>query len=152
MEVTLDLIKKLRAETQCGVSDCRQALVDADGDYKLAKKILKDISVRKAALKAGKSTSQGIISSYVHAGGKIGVLVELKCETDFVARNQQFQSLAHEIALQVAATNPQNVTELLKEISIRDASMTISEQIKQVIARLGENITLSRIHRMSLGE
>lgn len=151
MQANLNDLKKLREETSAGVSDCRQALEDAGGDYEKAKKLLAERGLEKAAKKEGKETSQGIIDSYVHAG-KIGVLVELRCETDFVARTDEFKYLAHEIALQVASMNPKSVGELLKEEYIRDPSMTIAGLVKQTVAKLGENITVSRFTRFVIGE
>lgn len=152
MNISLELIKKLREETSAGVSDCRQALEEADGDYAKAKKLILARSLEKAAKKEGKVTSQGVIDSYVHSNGKIGVLVELKCETDFVAKTDEFKNLAHEISLQVASMNPKNVTELLEETYIRDASLTIGELVKQTIAKVGENITVASFVRLELGE
>jgi len=152
MNISLDLIKKLREETQAGVSDCRQALEDAKGDYEAAKKLLMDRSVEKAAKKADRETAVGVIESYIHAGGKVGVLVEVRCETDFVARNEEFKKLCHELALQIAAMDPKNVEDLLKGAYIRDAKLTIADFVKQTIAKLGENITVSRFTRMQLGE
>ena len=108
MKISLELLKKLREDTKAGVSDCRQALEDADGDYAKAKKLITERGLEKAAKKEGKETSQGIIESYVHAG-RVGVLVELRSETDFVARTDDFKKLAHEIALQVASMDPKNV-------------------------------------------
>src|SRR5690348_17820011 len=102
MKISLDLLKKLREETSAGVSDCRQALEDANGDYEKAKKLIMERGLEKAAKKEGKETSQGIIESYVH-GGRVGVLVDMRCETDFVAMTDDFKRLAHEIALQIAA-------------------------------------------------
>lgn len=151
MNVSLELLKKLRAETKAGVSDCREALEETNGDYEKAKKLILARSLEKAAKKEGKETSQGIIESYIHAG-RIGVLVELKCETDFVAKTDEFKSLAHEIALQVASMNPKNVEELLKEEYIRDSSLKISDVIKHTVAKVGENITVTRFSRMELGE
>lgn len=151
MNISLDLLKRLREETSAGVSDCRQALEDAKGDYGKAKKFLIERGLEKAAKKEGKETSQGLIESYVH-GGRVGVLVELRSETDFVARNEEFKKLAHEIALQVAAMNPKNVEELLKTPYIRDAGQTIGDLVKQTIAKVGENITVARISRIALGE
>lgn len=149
MNISLELLKKLREETKAGVSDCRQALEDANGDYAKAKKLIEERSISKAAKKEGKETSQGIIESYVH-GGRVGVLVELRCETDFVARTDDFKKLAHEIALQVASMEPKNVTELLKSPYIRDAGVTIEALIKITIAKLGENITVFQFTRMEL--
>jgi elongation factor Ts len=145
------LLKKLREETQAGVSDCRQALEDAKGDYAKAKKLLHERGVEKAAKKEGKETSQGIVESYVHAG-RVGVLVELRSETDFVARNEEFGKLAHEIALQVAAMNPKDVKALMGSEYIRDATLTIADLVKQTIAKVGENITIAKFSRIALGE
>jgi elongation factor Ts len=152
MNISLDQLKKLRSETFAGVSDCRTALEDANGNFEKAKKLLIERGVKKAAKKEGKETNEGIIESYVHANGKVGVLVELQCETDFVARNDEFKKLAHEICLQVAAMNPKNVEELLKYPYIRDAQLTIADLIKSTIAKVGENITVSRFSRLALGE
>ncbi len=151
MQVQLEDIKRLREETSAGVSDCRQALEDANGDYEKAKKLISEWGLEKAAKKEGKETSQGIVESYVHAG-RIGVLVELRCETDFVAKTDEFKNLAHELALQVASMDPKNVSDLLKEIYIRDSSLTIEALVKQTIAKVGENITIARFTRMELGE
>jgi len=151
MDISLDLLKKLRAETSAGVSDCRQALEDAGGDYEKAKKLVMERSTAKAAKKADRETGSGLVESYVH-GGKVGVLVELRCETDFVARTDEFKALAHEVALQVAAMNPKDVKELLESAYIRDPKLTIEALIKQTIGKLGENITLGRFSRLALGE
>jgi elongation factor Ts len=152
MNISLSDLKKLREETQAGVSDCRQALEDAGGDFTKAKKLLTERGLEKAAQKEGKETSQGIIDSYIHAGGKVGVLVELRCETDFVARTDEFQHLAHEICLQVAAMSPKDVKALLKSEYIRDPSQTVNDLVKGTIAKVGENITIARFVRMKLGE
>jgi elongation factor Ts len=151
MNISLDLIKKLREATSAGVSDCRQALEDTNGDYEKAKKLIMKRGLEKAAKKGGRETSQGIIESYVHAG-RVGVLVELRCETDFVARTDDFKTLAHELALQVASMNPKNTSELLKSPYIRDAGITIEALVKQTAAKVGENITIAKFHRIALGE
>ena len=151
MQVKLDDIKKLREKTQAGVSDCRQALEDAKGDFEKAVKLITERGLEKAAKKEGKETSQGIIESYVHANGKIGVRVELRCETDFVARTDEFKHLAHEICLQVASMNPKNITELLKEEYIRDPKVTIGDFVKQTVAKVGENIAVAKFSRIALG-
>ena len=152
MNFSLDLLKKLREETLAGVSDCRQALEDANGDYKKAKELLKERGIEKAGKKGDRETAAGVIESYIHANGKVGVLVELRCETDFVAKNEEFKKLAHEIALQVAAMNPKNIKELLAGAYIRDAKTTMTDLIKQTIAKIGENITVAHVTRMQLGE
>ncbi|MBI5620452.1 translation elongation factor Ts [Candidatus Gottesmanbacteria bacterium] len=151
MNISLDLLKKLREDTQAGVSDCRQSLEDAMGDYDKAKKLLLERGLEKAAKKEGKETSQGIVEAYVHQG-KVGVLVELRCETDFVARTDEFKHLAHEIALQVAAMQPKNTEELLKSPYIRDPQLTMEALVKQIVAKVGENITIAKFTRIALGE
>lgn len=151
MQIKLEDLKKLRAETLAGVSDCREALEETNGDYEKAKKLVLARSLEKAAKKEGKETSQGLVDVYNHQG-KIGVLVELRCETDFVAKTDEFKTLAHEISLQVASMDPKNVTELLKEEYIRDSSLTIAQLIKHTVAKVGENITVAKFYRLVLGE
>ena len=150
MNISLDLLKKLRADTSAGVLDCRKALEDAGGDLAKAKKLILERGLEKAAKKVGRETAQGVIESYVHAG-RVGVLVEVRCEMDFVARTDDFKKLSHEIALQVASMNPKNVKELLASEYIRDASMTIEALVKQTVAKLGENITIATFTRLELG-
>ncbi|MCL4360622.1 translation elongation factor Ts [Patescibacteria group bacterium] len=150
MQVSLDDLRKLRAETSAGVSDCREALEETDGDYEKAKKLIESRAAEKAAKKAGKETGEGLIASYIHANGKIGVLVELRCETDFVARTDDFKTLAHEVALQVASMDPRDVPALLKSAYIRDSSVTIEALVKQTIAKVGENITVTKFSRLEL--
>ncbi len=151
MNISLDQLKKLRHETHAGVSDCRQALEDAHGDFQKAKILLDSRGIEKAASKLGKKTSQGIIESYIHATGRVGVLVELQCETDFVAKTDDFAKLAHELALQIAAMDPKNVADLSKSQYIRDTTITIEQLVKQTIAKVGENITIARFTRFELG-
>jgi elongation factor Ts len=151
MNISLDQLKKLREETQAGVLDCRKALEDAGGDFVKAKKLLVAQGIEKAAKKANRETGEGVIESYVHATGKVGVLVEIRSETDFVARNEEFKKLAHEVAIQVAAMNPKDVNALLAMPNIRDAGMTIDALVKQTIAKVGENITIVRFVRYELG-
>ncbi|MEK7543235.1 MAG: translation elongation factor Ts [Patescibacteria group bacterium] len=151
MTISLDLLKKLRNDTSAGVSDCRQALEDAAGNYDKAKKLLLERGLEKAAKKEGKETSQGIVEAYIHQG-KVGVLVEVRCETDFVARTDEFKNLAHEVALQICSMNPKNTEELLKGAYIRDPQLTMEALVKQVVAKVGENITVSKFTRIALGE
>ena len=150
MTVDLNLIKQLREETGASIADCKQALDDSNGDYTKAIAWLKKRGIEKAEKKADRETSQGIVEAYVHGNGKIGVLVTLLCETDFVARTPEFKSLAHEIALQISAMNPKDVKTLLSQEYIRDPQMTIGELIKQAIGKLGENIVVREFTRHSL--
>lgn len=151
MTIDVSLIKQLREETQAGVADCRMALEEAKGDLKAAKEILRKKGFEKAAKKGDRATNAGLIESYVH-GGRVASLVEIMCETDFVARTDEFKNLAHEVAMQVASMNPKDSKELLKQEYIRDASKTIEDLLKETIAKLGENITLGRIARIELGK
>ncbi len=132
--------------------DCRRALEETKGDEKKAEALLLKWGVEKSEKKEGRETKAGLVTSYVHAGGKIGVLVELLCETDFVARTPDFQKLAHEICLQVASMAPKDVKDLLKQAYIRDQTKTIEQLVKETIGKLGENITVSRFSRLKLGE
>ena len=108
-EITASLIKDLRERTGAGMSDCKKALQETDADMEKAIDYLRKKGLAKAAKKAGREATEGLVVSYIHGGGKIGVLVEVNCETDFVARNDDFQSFAREVALQIAAMNPQYV-------------------------------------------
>lgn len=150
--VDLTLLKKLRSETSASVSDCRKALDESSGDYKKALEWLKKRAAVIAEKKSDRSTGQGIIESYIHAGSKVGVLIELLCETDFVARTDEFKHLAKEIGMQIAAMKPETVETLLKQEYIRDGSMTIQDVIKGAIGKLGENILVKRFERFAIGE
>ncbi len=150
MKITAEQIKKLRELTQAGFSDVKMALEEANGDMKKAEDILKKKGFEKAAKKSDRETGQGLVESYVHQTGKVGVLISLLCETDFVARTDEFKTLAHEIAMQVAAMNPKDMDALLKQEYIRDGSKTIDDLIKETIAKLGENIKLSDFKRSEI--
>lgn len=150
--VDLKLLKKLRNETQAGIADCRHALEESKGDYAKALGWIKHHGMEKAAKKSDRETSQGLIESYIHQNGRVGALVEVMCETDFVARTSEFKNLVHEICMQVAAMNPKDVESLLKQDYIRDASKTIEGLVKEAIAKLGENIVVKRIQRFGIGE
>jgi elongation factor Ts len=146
----IKLLKQLRDETQASIADCRIALEETKDDYKKALEWLKKRGIEKAEKKANRVTSQGLVEAYVHQNGKVGVLVEVLCETDFVARTDEFKNLCHEIAMQIAAMNPKNVETLLQQEYIRDGSLTISEFIKSVIGKLGENIVVKDFSRLEI--
>jgi len=151
MKISVDLIKQLREKTGAGVADCRAALAESSGDLKKAEEILKKRGFERAAKKADRATNSGLVESYIHQG-RVGVLVELLCETDFVARTDEFKNLAHELAMQVASMNPKDSSALLKQEYIRDPQKTISDLVKEIIAKLGENITIGRFQRFELGK
>ncbi len=151
MSISIDQIKQLREETGAGIADCREALEQSGGDMDKAKETLKKKGLDKAASKAEREVKTGVIETYSH-GGRVGVLVELLCETDFVAKTEDFKNLAHELALQVASMKPDSVSELLEQEYIRDSSMSVDQLVKGVIGKLGENIQVGRFERIALGE
>ena len=191
------LVKELRGKTGAGILDCQKALQDTGNDVEKAIDLLRQKGLAAAQKKAGRETKEGIISSYIHSGAKIGVLVEVNCETDFVARNEEFQAFVKEVALQIAASHPlfikrddipQDLIErekniylgqmkesgkpeaawekiikgklekyyqeqcLLEQPFIKDPSISIQDLLSQKIAKLGENLTISRFTRYQLGQ
>jgi len=151
MTISAQLIKQLRDKTSAGIADCRVALEEAKGDLKKAEEILQKKGLDKAAQKGDRVTGEGLIESYIHQNGRVGVIVELSCETDFVARTAEFKTLAHEISMQIAAMNPKDVAALLKQEYIRDGSKTISDLVTTAIATMGENIKIARFSRFEVG-
>ena len=152
MGVSLDQIKQLREKTSAGVADCRKALEEAGGDFEKAEELLKSWGIDKAASKADREAGQGLVETYIHSGGEVGAMVEVNCETDFVARTDEFKTLAHEVAMQVSAMDPKDVEELLEQEYIRDSSKKIGDLVKEAIAKLGENIVIKRFMRFELGQ
>lgn len=142
-------VKKLREMTAAGIMDCKQALEDAGGDLDKAAELIKERGLAKAAKKSGRDADAGIIDSYIH-NGRVGVLLELNCETDFVAMNDQFKDLARNIAMHVAAVNPENVDELMAQEYVKDTSITVEQLINNSIATIGENIKIGRFARYEL--
>ena len=149
--MSIEDIKLLREETGAGIADCKEALKTSDGNMEKAKLWLQQKGFDKAAQKGDREVKAGMVEVYSH-NGKVGVLVELLCETDFVARTDDFKNLAHELALQIASMNPSSVEELLGQEYIRDATLTVDQLIKEVIGKLGENIQVGRFERIALGE
>jgi elongation factor Ts len=152
VEVSTADVRRLREETGAGIMDCKRALEQAQGDFEKAKEVLRHQGLATAAKKAERATAQGLIEAYIHGGGRIGVLIEVNCETDFVARTEQFRNLARELAMQVAAMVPQTVEELLDQPYIRNPSQTVRDLVTQTIAATGENIRVRRFARFQLGE
>ena len=164
-EITLDQIKELRERSGAGVMDCKRALEASAGNLDKAMQFLSEQGIASAAKKANRVTAQGLVDCYIHAG-RIGAIVEVNCETDFVARTPDFQALAHEIAMQVVASNPLVVTPddlpedaegtpeqlvLLEQPYIRDPSKNIRTLINETIGKTGENIQVKRFQRFELG-
>lgn len=149
-QANIELLKKLRNETSASIADCRTALEETDNNFDKAKDWLKKRGLEKAAKKSERETHQGLVEAYIHQGGKVGVLTVLLCETDFVARTEEFRALGRELGMQIAAMKPESVDELLKQDYIRDPSMKIEDLIKSVIGKLGENITLREFQRFEV--
>ncbi len=146
---TTDDIQKLRDITGAGVMDCKRALIDAKGNFDAALKILKERGLLKVEKRAGRETGAGLIHSYVH-NDRIGVLVDLRAETDFVVRSEPFQKLAHDLAMHIAAAAPENTEALLKQPYVKDESKTVADLVKDVIGRVGENIVIKGFSRMEV--
>ncbi len=172
-------VKALREATNAPVMDCRRALGEAGGDFEKAKKLIAERGQQVAAKKSDREVHEGFIGHYIHQGGKMGVLVELACETDFVAKNEQFQKLAHDLALHICASRPVYISReeipedvrtskasemngklekfyeesvLLDQAYVRDESKTIADLVNSVIGVVGENIKVRRFARFDIGE
>jgi elongation factor Ts len=167
LPIDTESIRALRDRTGAGIMDAKRALEAADGDITKAESALRIKGIDKAATKADRATAEGSIEAYIHAGNRIGALVELNCETDFVARTQEFKDLAHNLAMQVAAMGPEYIDSsdmpaddarraeevcLLQQAFIKDPSQTIGDLVLNVRARVGENVRVRRISRFNLGE
>src|SRR3954468_14629497 len=175
--ITATQVKELREQTGAGIMDCKRALEEFNGDTIKAAAHLKQQGLAKAESKSGRTASQGVIEPYVHGGGRIGVIVEVNCETDFVARTPEFRELAHNLAMQVAATSPRYVsvdevatadwgsleeefgsrreaqvaTVLLEQPYIKDAKLSVRDLIRDSIAKVGENIVVRQFARFEVG-
>jgi len=147
--ISSDLVKRLRELTDMSVMLCKKALEEADGDLEKAQVLLVKSSEAIAMKKSGRKAGAGIIESYIHSTKKIGALVELRCETDFVARNQEFKVLAHNIAMHVAGMNPEN-DQLHSQQFVKDENITIDELIKREIAHFGEKIEIASFVRYEI--
>ncbi len=144
-----DKIIELREETGAGVMDCKAALEESNGDMDKAREIIIKKGAAKAEKKSERETGSGVIDTYIH-NGRIGVMLELRCETDFVAKNDEFKELAHELAMQVASMGPDSVDELLEGNYIKDDSITIKDLINKTVGKIGENINVERFCRYEL--
>jgi elongation factor Ts len=166
LEITAEMVKTLREQCGAGVMDCRNALKTCGGDMEKALEILKEKGLLKAQKKAERATGSGLVECYIHTAGRIGAMVEVNCETDFVARTDEFKELAHALAMQVAAMAPvcvakENTPEggepvadeacLLLQPYIKDPTKTINDIITETIAKIGENVRVRRFSRFELG-
>jgi elongation factor Ts len=142
-------IQKLRELTGAGIMECKKALEEAAGDFDKAKVIIHESGLIRAEKKGERATGAGVLHSYIH-NERVGVLLELRCETDFVARNESFRELAHNLVMHIAAMNPISSKELMAQNYIKDESLTIELLIKSAIAKLGENIKVERFCRYEI--
>lgn len=167
-------IKKLRELTSLGINDCKKALSESKGDFDKALKILKSKGIQMLEKRSSRTTGQGRIDSYVHFGGNLATLVEVNCETDFVARTDVFKKFAKDIAMQVAAANPEHIAKedipkdvlesaknkdeyikqycLLEQTFIKDSKLSVGDYLRDTVSQTGENIVIRRFVRFSLGE
>lgn len=145
MAITMDIIKQIREETSAGVMEVKKALEEAKGDVAKAKQIIHERGMLRAEKKADRETKEGYIGTYVHMTGKVAAMVTLLCETDFVARNEEFQKLAREVAMQAASMRPETVEELMGQEYIRDGKFTIRELIKSLSGKVGENVMVGEV-------
>ena len=150
MKINVEDIKKLREETGAGVVDAKNALDSHGGDYEKAREELVAKGLAKAEKKSEREIKDGLVYSYIHAGGKVGSMVLVGCETDFVAKTDDFKSLCHELALQVATAEYEEVTELLEDEYIKDPSKKVQDLVKETVAKLGENIEVIDFTRLSV--
>lgn len=167
MDIAVDQIKTLRDLTGAGIMDCKRALQDTDGDMPNAEKILRDNGISKVQAKSNRETQQGLVESYIHSGSRVGAIIELNCETDFVARLPEFKELAHLLSMQVVAMNPVYIDHsemadtdnensedvcLLQQPYIKDNTKVIQDLITELAARVGESIRVRRFERFAIGE
>ena len=167
VQITTAAIRQLRDKTGAGVMDVKRALESSGGDMEVAEVSLREKGLAAALKRAGKLASEGVVNAYIHQGGRIGAMVELNCETDFVARTDEFQNAAHNIAMQVAAMAPnfvdhENVPSDLNDVTddqllmeqdyIRDPSVKVRDLIMQLSAKTGEKVQISRFTRFELGQ
>jgi elongation factor Ts len=150
MAISMDQIKNLREKTQAGIMEAKKALEESGGDMAKAEAWIAKRGLAKADKKADRETKQGTVGVYVHHDGKRGAMVKLLCETDFVARTDEFKHLARELAMQITSMNPESKEAFLEQEYIRDSKMTISSLIKQVAAKTGENVQLGEFARLEL--
>lgn len=167
MDIPIDQIKALRELTGAGIMECKKALEEAESDISKAQQILRDKGIAQAERKAGRETREGVVDAYIHSGSRIGAMVELNCETDFVSRTPEFKELAHHLTMQVAAMAPEYIDRsevpeddlrnpeeicLLQQPFIKDPTKVVQDLVTELAARVGENIRVRRIVRFALGE
>jgi elongation factor Ts len=150
-DIPIEDVKKLRQQTGAGITDAKKALVDSGGDFDKALAAMRQKGFDKAIKRAAREAGAGLIGSYSH-DGRIGALVEVNCETDFVAKTDEFKELVKDLTLHIAASAPQDVAELLEQPFVKNPDVTVGDYVKEHIAKLGENIVVRRFSRLALGE
>ena len=148
--INIAQLKKLRQETGLSISECKKALEETKGNINLAKEILRKWGREFAQKQSKRKVKEGLIATYLHPNKKIGVILEINCETDFVARSEDFQKLAHELCLQIAAMDPQDIDSLFNQPWIKEETKNIEDLIESFIAKLGENIVIRRFTRYEI--
>lgn len=146
-KTSVELVKKLREETGAGVMDCKRVLEETKGSVKKAKELLKKKGLEKAQKKKKREVKEGYVATYTHSTGRVGAMVELLCETDFVAKNKEFVALGRDLCLQVVALEAKDAKELLKQDFIKDGSLTVAKLIDSMISKFGENIKIGKVTR-----
>ena len=167
MAVDVKLVRTLRDQTGAGIMDCKEALEKSGGDMEKAVQTLREKGVASATKRVGKDTNEGIVETYVHTGGRVGAMVELGCETDFVARTEEFQKLAHDICMQIAAMGPVYINAdeieegddrppaqiaLMLQPFIKNGSSSVGEMVRELAGKVGENVRVIRFSRLAVGE
>ena len=154
MEITSQMVKELREKTNAGMMDCKKALAETGGDMEKAVDFLRQKGLAVAAKRSGRATSEGVIECYIHGVGKLGVLVEVGCETDFVAKTDQFKAFAKDVAMHIADANPVaiNHEELLAQKFVKNPDVSIQDMLNELVAKMGENITVKRFARYQTSE
>ena len=142
-------VQKLREMTGAGVMECKKALEEAKGDFDVAQKIIQERGLIRAEKNADRATGAGLLETYVH-NGRVGVLLDLRCETDFVVRSDPFRALAHDLVMHIAAMDPKDTAELLQQAYVKDPSLSVENLIKGVISKVGENIRIERFCRYAV--
>lgn len=146
----VEQVKRLREELELGMMEIKAALEEANGDETKAREILKAAGAKKAEKRAEKEVHQGVVATYTHSNGKIGCMVEVLCETDFVAKNEEFMNVTRDLCLQVAAMNPETTEVLLEQDFIKDGSKKVKDLVTALVAKFGENIKVGRIVRFEI--
>ena len=150
MDISMNDIKALREETGVSIMKCKQALTEASGDMDTARELIRDLSAKAAAKKADRDLGAGIVQSYIHPNNTIGVLVNLGCETDYVARNEDFIALANDIAMHIAAMMPESISDLVEQGFVKDPETTIGKLLEEATLKIGERIEVTEFVRYAI--